>query len=196
MSFRGALVLPADIEKLKADHPGLKVEISTPFEILAAPNSKGVLKWAGKERWNTSTGAPRNEDAVFNPAPLVIRHPRFVICGAAQHPRRDGRRVSAAERWSDGGGECWKCITQNSATPKPPGSNSPAALDSRNRVLWRQNPRRLDAESLHDAVLAVSGKLNIERGGPGFRDSKYTEAYALIYDYRIPDKPELWRRSI
>jgi hypothetical protein len=71
-----------------------------------------------------------------------------------------------------------------------------ATLDSSNRLLWRQNPRRLDAESLHDAVLAVSGKLNPDRGGPGFKDFNYTEAYAPIYDYITPDKPELWRRSI
>jgi hypothetical protein len=71
-----------------------------------------------------------------------------------------------------------------------------SALDAQNRLLWRQNPRRLDAESLHDAVLAVSGKLNLERGGPGFRDFKFTEAYAPIYEYVTPDRPELWRRSI
>jgi hypothetical protein len=69
-------------------------------------------------------------------------------------------------------------------------------LDASNRLLSRQNPRRLDAESLHDAVLAVSGKLNPQRGGPGFRDFNYTEAYAPIYDYITPDTPELWRRSI
>lgn len=69
-------------------------------------------------------------------------------------------------------------------------------IDSANRLLWRQNPRRLDAESLHDAVLSVSGKLNPEMGGPGYRDFNYTEAYAPIYDYITPDKPELWRRSI
>jgi mono/diheme cytochrome c family protein len=69
-------------------------------------------------------------------------------------------------------------------------------LDAQNRWLWRQNPRRLDAESLHDAVLAVSGRLNAVMGGPGFRDFKYTEAYAPIYDYVTPDQPELWRRSI
>jgi hypothetical protein len=71
-----------------------------------------------------------------------------------------------------------------------------SALDAQNRLLWRQNPRRLDAESLHDTVLAVSGKLNSERGGPGFKDFNYTEAYAPIYDYITPDTPELWRRSI
>ncbi len=75
-------------------------------------------------------------------------------------------------------------------------AKSAATLDSANRLLSHQNPRRLDAESLHDAVLAVSGTLNPEMGGPGYRDFKYTEAYAPIYDYLTPDKPELWRRSI
>ncbi|MBK8037414.1 MAG: DUF1553 domain-containing protein [Verrucomicrobiaceae bacterium] len=70
------------------------------------------------------------------------------------------------------------------------------SADSSNRLLWRQNPRRLDAETLRDTVLAVSGKLNLARGGPGYRDFNYTEAYAPIYDYITPDKPELWRRSI
>jgi hypothetical protein len=68
--------------------------------------------------------------------------------------------------------------------------------DGSNRLVWRQNPRRLDAETLRDTVLAVSGKLNLARGGPGYRDFNYTEAYAPIYDYITPDKPELWRRSI
>ncbi|MFP6900514.1 MAG: DUF1553 domain-containing protein, partial [Opitutales bacterium] len=68
--------------------------------------------------------------------------------------------------------------------------------DADNRLLWRQNPRRLDAESLRDAVLATTGKLNLKAGGPGFRDFKYVEAYAPIYKYVTPDKPELWRRSI
>jgi len=45
-------------------------------------------------------------------------------------------------------------------------------------------------------VLAVSGKLNPQRGGPGFKDFNYTEAYAPIYDYVAPDTPELWRRSV
>ena len=69
-------------------------------------------------------------------------------------------------------------------------------LDSANRLLWRQNPRRLDAESLRDAVLATSGKLDLTQGGPGFKDFDYIEAYAPIYNYVSPDKPELWRRSI
>ncbi|MFM8803019.1 MAG: DUF1553 domain-containing protein, partial [Planctomycetia bacterium] len=31
---------------------------------------------------------------------------------------------------------------------------------------------------------------------PGYRDFDYEEAYAPIYRYVTPDKPDLWRRSI
>ena len=68
--------------------------------------------------------------------------------------------------------------------------------DSGNRLLWRQNARRLDAESLHDAVLSVAGTLNPTMGGPGYRDFNYTEAYAPIYEYITPETPNLLRRSI
>jgi hypothetical protein len=40
-----------------------------------------------------------------------------------------------------------------------------AQLDPSNQWLWRFNRRRLDAESLRDAVLSVSGQLDLARGG-------------------------------
>ena len=70
------------------------------------------------------------------------------------------------------------------------------SLDADNRLLWRQNPRRLDAESLRDAVLTVSGKLNPQMFGPGYRDFDYKEEYAPVYTYITADQPDLWRRSI
>lgn len=69
-------------------------------------------------------------------------------------------------------------------------------VDAENRLLWRQNPRRIDAESLHDAVLAASGKLNLQMFGPGYRDFEYKEEYAPVYSYITADEPNLWRRSI
>ncbi len=75
-------------------------------------------------------------------------------------------------------------------------SKSPSTIDANNRLLWRMNPRRLDAESLRDAVLAVSGKLNKTQFGPGYRDFEYQEEYAPVYRYITPDSPELWRRSV
>jgi hypothetical protein len=67
--------------------------------------------------------------------------------------------------------------------------------DASNRLLWRMNPRRLDAEAVHDAILAVSGRLNRNMFGPGYRDFEYQEEYAPVYRYVTPDTPELWRRS-
>jgi hypothetical protein len=41
-------------------------------------------------------------------------------------------------------------------------------VDPGNDWLWRQNLRRLEAESIRDTVLAISGTLNLARGGRGF----------------------------
>ncbi|MBL8811214.1 MAG: DUF1549 domain-containing protein, partial [Planctomycetaceae bacterium] len=40
------------------------------------------------------------------------------------------------------------------------------ATDPENRLLWRMNPQRLDAESLRDSMLAASGELQACAGGP------------------------------
>jgi hypothetical protein len=41
-----------------------------------------------------------------------------------------------------------------------------AEIDPEDSALWRYAPRRLEAEAIRDAVLAVSGSLNPEMGGP------------------------------
>jgi hypothetical protein len=44
------------------------------------------------------------------------------------------------------------------------------AKDAGNRRLWRFSPQRLDAESLRDAMLRISGDLDATVGGKGYRD--------------------------
>jgi mono/diheme cytochrome c family protein len=68
--------------------------------------------------------------------------------------------------------------------------------DRGNRLLWRMNRRRLEAEAVRDAVLAVSGKLNPQHGGSPFEDFVYIEKYAPVYQYIVADRPELWRRTV
>ena len=46
-----------------------------------------------------------------------------------------------------------------------PAAAGPSA-DPENRLLWRYNRQRLEAEEIRDSVLWVSGRLNPERGGP------------------------------
>jgi hypothetical protein len=43
-----------------------------------------------------------------------------------------------------------------------------AEKDSENALLWKYSHRRLEAEELRDAMLAVSGRLNLKAGGPSF----------------------------
>jgi len=46
-------------------------------------------------------------------------------------------------------------------------SEANSKIDAGNRYLWRMNRRRLEAEAVRDAVLAVSGELNVKQvGGP------------------------------
>ncbi len=71
----------------------------------------------------------------------------------------------------------------------------PHSVDSDNRLLWRMNPRRLEAEAVRDAVLSVTGKLNPEMYGPGYRDFDYEEAYAPVYGIEPPTR-RTSRRSV
>jgi hypothetical protein len=47
-----------------------------------------------------------------------------------------------------------------------------AAIDPENRLVWRQNRRRLESEPLRDAILAVSGRLDDRLYGPGTLDER------------------------
>jgi mono/diheme cytochrome c family protein len=73
-----------------------------------------------------------------------------------------------------------------------------ARLDGGNRLLWRMNRRRLDAESIRDAVLAVSGKLDLKMYGPGFRTFGFLDDHSPHYKYEEynPDDPAGHRRSV
>src|SRR5262249_41158906 len=64
----------------------------------------------------------------------------------------------------------------------------PAAdLDAGNDLLWRFNPRRLDAEEVRDAMLAVSGSLDPTMGGPHpfppENDWRYTQHKPFVAVY-------------
>jgi hypothetical protein len=71
-----------------------------------------------------------------------------------------------------------------------------AALDADNTLLWRQTPRRLEAEAVRDAMLTVSGQLNRALGGPSFRPFDAIPFPANTY--AIADKigPEFNRRTV
>jgi hypothetical protein len=56
-----------------------------------------------------------------------------------------------------------------------------AAIDSNARLLWRFPPRRIEAEALRDAMLTISGKLDLSAGGPGFDLFEPNTNYVKVY---------------
>src|SRR5256885_1726989 len=71
-----------------------------------------------------------------------------------------------------------------------------AAIDAENQFLWHFSPRRLEAEAVRDAMLAVSGDLNPALGGPSFRPFTVTEFNASFYHLVDRAEPEFNRRTI
>lgn len=78
-------------------------------------------------------------------------------------------------------------------------NDAAAKADAGNRLLWRKSPRRLEAEVLRDAVLGVSGKLNLAHGGPGFKDFKVSIAVGHITNHFDPVEEltnDMFRRTL
>jgi hypothetical protein len=61
-------------------------------------------------------------------------------------------------------------LIMGSATFRQASAANPAGLakDADSRLLWRFPPRRLEAETIRDTMLAVSSRLNLTMGGRGF----------------------------
>lgn len=81
------------------------------------------------------------------------------------------------------------------------------SLDSDNRLLWRMNRSRLTGEMVRDAVVQMSGKLDLKMGGPSVVQFKHKDVAAtfmpadgspafLDYEHFDPDAPENYRRAV
>lgn len=73
------------------------------------------------------------------------------------------------------------------------------ARDADNRWVWRQNRRKLEAEAIRDATLAVAGRLDLRMGGPSYRDFVVEKPeHSPHYEYHLhdPRDPSTHRRSI
>jgi len=98
-------------------------------------------------------------------------------------------------------------VYRQSATPAATGSADPQEVDSENRLLWRMNRRRLDFESLRDALLWSAGTLDRTVGGPsipllggpprrtvyGFIDRLSLPGLLRTFDFPSPDSSSAGR---
>src|SRR6476620_2794948 len=80
------------------------------------------------------------------------------------------------------------------------GTAHPTVIDADNRYLWRMNRQRLDAESLRDAVLRISGTVDRRMGGPSAKQFIQTGGVHVTpnVDYLKfdADDPANFRRSV
>jgi mono/diheme cytochrome c family protein len=89
-----------------------------------------------------------------------------------------------------------------SATYRQSSASDPRAaeIDGDNRLLWRMNRMRLDAEEIRDAVLVVSGKLDLTMGGPSVKQFIQSPGIHVtpVVDYLgfDVDHPDNYRRSV
>lgn len=70
------------------------------------------------------------------------------------------------------------------------------ASDASSRFLWRYPIRRLEAEAIRDEVLAVSGKLDLTAGGPGFDLFEPDSNYVRVYKPKEMFGPAEFRRMV
>jgi len=87
-------------------------------------------------------------------------------------------------------------VYQQSSAPNPAFSER----DGNNRLLWRMNTARLDAESVRDAILAITGKLDPAMGGPSVQQFVMSPGIHVTpnvdYSGFDVDSPASYRRGI
>jgi hypothetical protein len=183
--------------------PGLDSKFS-----LADPNDEGGRR-AALARWITDPANVLTWRSIVN----RIWHHHFGR-GLADSPNDLGRMGSPpshpelldwlAVEFRDGGGSIKTLhrLILTSATYRQSCRDDPrmARIDADNQYLWRMNRTRLDAESVRDALLMVSGKLDRTMGGPSakqFVQSPGIHVTPMVDYLRFDvDSPESYRRSI
>ncbi len=68
--------------------------------------------------------------------------------------------------------------------------------DAGGRLLWRYSPRRMEAEAIRDAMLAVSGAMDLKMGGPGFSLMDIVEENVMHYFPKEQFTPVEFRRMV
>lgn len=75
-----------------------------------------------------------------------------------------------------------------------------AQIDAENSLLWRYPPHRIEAEAIRDSILAASGNLNLEVGGPGIKPRVPAEILEQSKRNAWPkidrESAPHWRRSV
>jgi hypothetical protein len=103
---------------------------------------------------------------------------------------QQGGRLKSMHRWI-----MLSAVYQQSSDVRP-GSKAGPALDADDRLLWHFPLRRLEGESVRDAMLSLSGELNPAMGGPGFRPFKVVVSGSHFYNLTDATGRDFNRRTV
>ncbi len=195
----GKLAVPGAVEALPIANARFK---------LADPNDEGQSRIA-LANWLTDPAQPLTWRVIAN----RVWHYHFGK-GIVDTPNDFGKMGGPpshpelldwlAIEFRDGGGSFKKLhrliVTSSTYRQTVKHDAAAAAKDSDNRLLWRMNRGRLDAESIRDAVLLVSGRLDGTQYGPPVKHFIMKPGVHVTpiadYDNFDVDSPDARRRSI
>jgi len=141
---------------------------------LAAPNHPLTWRSIVNRVWHYHFGAGIVDSPNdFGRMGSLPTHPELLDWLAAEF-RDNGGSIKQLHR-----------LILKSASYRQSSSDNPqyAKLDGGNQWLWRTNRWRLDAESVRDSALSVSGQLDLTMGGPPDQEFFFKDDHSPIYDY-------------
>jgi hypothetical protein len=190
-------------QKDEAVGPGFPAVLAGEADISLSDRRKQLADWIASSVNPLTARVAVNRIWQYHFGKGIVRTPSdFGATGdRPSHPELlDWLAVEFATRgWS------WKAmhrliLTSNTYRQSSRFDPKAASRDPENRLFWRMNPRRLEAEILRDSILSVSGKLNLEMGGPGIYPRIDSSVIATGSRPRWPldvtEGPKEWRRSV
>ncbi len=212
MAYIGRLTTPEPVHRLHRGDPMEKRELSDPG-VLAEVSPKLVIaeKATDAERriavakWITDPANPLTPRVIVNR--LWQHHFGTGLVATPSDFGFNGGRPSHSEMLDWLASELvqhkWSLkhvhrLIVTSATYRQSSAATADGLkkDAGSRLLWRYPPRRLEAEAIRDSVLAVSGKLDLTAGGPGFDLFEPNTNYVKVYTPKKQFGPAEFRRMI
>jgi mono/diheme cytochrome c family protein len=185
---RGDVKRPAEEMKAAAldSVPGTSADFS-----ITDPNNEG-LRRAALAQWITDSKNMLTRRSIVN----RIWHYHFGR-GIVDTPNDFGHMGSQPTHpelldwlafWFLENGESLKKLHRlilTSATYRQSSENNAEAakVDAGNRFLWRMNRSRLDAETIRDSMVFITGQIDFTMGGPSIQQFYFHDDHSPFYDY-------------
>ncbi len=174
--------------------------VSTPSDFGvngARPSHPELLDWLAAEFVAPTSGAGFQPASPGLPAPEGAQRPNAVRGRDAREGRLEARPTTASTPGPWSLKHIHRLILtsatyRQASAPRKDG----LGVDAGSRLLWRFPPRRLEAEPIRDMILAVSGKLDLRMGGPGFGFFEPNDNYVRVYAPKKEFGPADWRRMV